>query len=227
MVFIIFISASVISSTLNSPSSWWFFGSLKLLTNFCILVNTRVVFNHLEYFLESNTYTFAVNFVASMTTGLDCNLSFLSSSLSSATGSSFIYGQSFIGFCKNEGLFNYKSLEVKTSTVVPLQTRYAGFIFFETYFHMIEFVTDWISKALLATNGFSFPLLPWIHQSTFILSFQNVTTSLPNWNALTNLLANLNPRTALNSFDLGILVTCSRATFEFHMTKFVEIFPDL
>ena len=136
MVFI-FVLASVISSTLNSPSSRWFLDSLQLLTNLCIQANTRVAFTHLEYFFGSNTQTFDVNVVGRVITEFDCNLSFLSSILSSATSASFICGHSFIGFCKNEGPFNHKSLEARASRVVPLLNRSAGFIFVGTCFHII------------------------------------------------------------------------------------------
>ena len=209
-------SASVISTTLTSPISRWFPDSLQFLTNFCIQAITRVHFKHFEYFFRSNTQTFAVNVVASVTTWFDCNLSSLRLIFSSATSSSFICNHSFIDFYKNGGPLNHKSLEARTPTAVGLLTSSAGFIFVGTGFHIIRLVIDWILLILLATNHLNLLLLSRIHQSTFILSRQNVTTSILRWNALTSFLANLNPSRALSSSNLGILVACSGATWLWH-----------
>ena len=129
---------------------------------------------------------------------LDFNLFFLNSIFSSPNDSSFIWGHSSIGFSKKEGPFNQRTLEVNTFTVVPLLTRSAGFLFVGTCFPVIGFVIDWISVTLLAKSDLNFQSLHWIHQSTFILSPQNASTSILSWNA------NLNLNTALNSSNLGM-----------------------
>ena len=66
------------------------------------------------------------------------------------------------------------------------------------------------------------------------LEFSTRSSDPPNYihtiitrNVLTSFLVNLIPNAALNSYNLGMFVACSGATFDYDMTKFIEILRSL